>query len=299
MKKPSFEQKLFLKFVTSLILVALFLFVYNFYQKKEQNNLLVGNFLEDKNPQHEVIGYSEEGRKIEAFTYGRGDKKIVFVGGIHGGYEWNSSLLAYHFLDYFNLNYEKIPEDISLVIVPVLNPDGLFKVIGKEGLFNEEDLIDGIDESIGRLNNNGVDLNRNFDCKWQEEATWRSKEVGAGTKVFSEAESRVLRDFVLENNPKAVIFWHSQAGAVYASECEDGVLPETLDLMNFYAETSGYKSVASFDAYAVTGDAEGWLASINIPSITVELKNHQDIDWEENLSGLFSVLMYYGEKSKN
>ena len=48
----------------------------------------------------EVIGKSVVGRNIEAYTFGNGQNQLVFVGGIHGGYEWNSVLLAYKFIDY-------------------------------------------------------------------------------------------------------------------------------------------------------------------------------------------------------
>jgi len=109
------------------------------------------------------------------------------------------------------------------------------------------------------------------------------------------SETQTIQNFVLENNPIAVIFWHSQANAVYASECEQGILPETLDIMNTYAEASGYPAIATFDSYEVTGDAEGWLAFIGIPAITVELKTHEDIDWEQNLAGIKALFNYYNQ----
>ena len=49
---------------------------------------------------HAVIGTSVEGRTIDAYTYGDGDTNLLFVGGIHGGYEWNSVLLAYEMMDH-------------------------------------------------------------------------------------------------------------------------------------------------------------------------------------------------------
>src|SRR3989344_8041800 len=55
---------------------------------------------ENAGPEYRVIGTSVQGRKIEAYTYGNGDTNLLFVGGIHGGYEWNSVLLAYQFMDY-------------------------------------------------------------------------------------------------------------------------------------------------------------------------------------------------------
>ncbi|MDA1334643.1 MAG: hypothetical protein O2794_01340 [bacterium] len=48
-----------------------------------------------------------------------------------------------------------------------------------------------------------------------------------------------------------------------------------------------------FDAYEITGDAEGWLASINIPAITVELKTHETIEWSQNKAGIEALFKYY------
>ena len=125
---------------------------------------------------------------------------------------------------------------------------------------------------------------------------WKSNVVSAGTRPFSEPESAALRDFVRATAPDAVIFWHSKSNAVYASECKNGILPETLAIMKAYARASGYAQVEKFDAYEITGDAEGWLASINIPAITVELKTHETVEWEQNLAGIKALMSYYTQK---
>lgn len=242
----------------------------------------------------EVIGLSVKGRKIEAHTFGNGAKHLVFVGGIHGGYEWNSVVLAYKFLDYLNETSGTLPANLKVIVIPSANPDGVYSVVGKEGRFEAEDVPTlKPSQGGGRVNANRVDLNRNFDCKWKQQAVWRGNKVSAGTKAFSEPEAVAIRDFVLRERPAAVIFWHSQANAVYASECENGILPETLEIMNAYARAAGYPAVDTFDAYEVTGDAEGWLASIGIPAITVELKTHEIIEWEKNLAGIKALFEYY------
>lgn len=251
--------------------------------------------IEISNPK--VIGLSVEEREIESYTYGNGETHLAFIGGIHGGYEWNSVLLAYKFIDYLDENPEVIPENLTVTVIPSANPDGIYKVTGKEGLFTIADAPSKEDSVPGRFNSNEVDLNRNFDCKWKPESTWRNNIVSAGTSAFSEPEAKAIQNFVLENNPVAVIFWHSQSNAVYASECENGVLPATLDIMNTYSKASGYPAVESFDSYEVTGDAEGWLASINIPAITVELKTHETIEWERNLEGIKALFDYYKQTS--
>lgn len=246
-------------------------------------------------PQIRVLGKSVQGRKIEAYDFGVGSTThLAFVGGMHGGYEWNSVLLAYEFIDYFTAHPELIPIDMKVTVIPDANPDGVYEVVGKESRFAIADApIDDAATEPGRFNAHKVDLNRNFDCKWEPEGTWRSKKVSAGTAAFSEPESRIIRDFALAEKPDAVVFWHSQANAVYASECKDGPVPETLAIMKAYADAAGYKAVKSFDAYEVHGDAEGWLASIKIPAITVELSTHKTIEWEKNLSGVTALIRHY------
>ena len=242
-----------------------------------------------------VLGKSVEGRNIESITFGGGPKKLVFVGGVHGGYEWNSVLLAYEFIDYLKTNPSLVASSTSITIIPSLNPDGVYKVLGKEGRFTLSDTATTTKfiAGTGRFNAHSVDLNRNFDCKWKPKSTWQSKPVSAGTAAFSEPEAAALRDFVMKEKPTAFVFFHSQANAVYASECEKGILPETLAIMDTYAKAAGYPAVKSFDAYAVSGDAEGWLASIGIPAITVELKTHESTEWDRNLSGIKALLEYY------
>ncbi len=239
-----------------------------------------------------IIGTSVEGRPIETLTYGTGDTHLLFVGGIHGGYEWNSVLLAYELIDYLALHPEAIPANLTITIIPSANPDGVFKIIGKEGRFALAD-VPAIDSAPGRFNANGVDLNRNFDCKWKSESMWRGNVVSAGTAAFSEPEARAIRDVVAAQKPVAAVFFHSQANAVYASECEAGILPETRTLMATYASAAGYPAIDVFDNYEITGDAEGWLASIGIPAITVELSTHETIEWERNLAGIKALLAHY------
>jgi hypothetical protein len=271
--------------------------IVNIYKESSQSSSSESSLkTEISAAKNKVIGTSVLGRQIEAYTYGTGKTNILFVGGMHGGYEWNSVVLAYSFIDYLNVHPEIIPQNLSVTVIPSINPDGVFKVVGKEGRFTALDVPANVPSEPGRFNAHGVDLNRNFDCKWNPEGIWKGTPVSTGTAAFSEPESRVIRDFILANHPAAAVFWHSQANAVYASECEFGIIPETLDIMGAYATAAGYPAVKSFDAYVVTGDAEGWLASIGVPAITVELKTHETIEWDRNLAGIMALLKYYSLK---
>ena len=246
---------------------------------------------------YKIIGTSVQGRKIESYTYGSGTENVVFVGGIHGGYEWNSVLLAYQLMDYLKNNPKIIPEKLKITIIPTLNPDGVYGVTGKDGRFAVGDVSTSTKIlAAGRFNAHAVDLNRNFDCRWQPKGTWQSKTTSAGTEAFSEPEAMAFKSFVLENNPSVVVFWHSASGGVYASSCKKGILPGTSDLMNYYSKASGYPAVKTFDAYPVTGAADDWLASINIPAVSVELKTHEAVEWDKNLAGVKELLEFYGNR---
>lgn len=240
----------------------------------------------------QIISYSVQNRPIEAREFGTGDKLLIFVGAIHGGYEWNTALLADEFIGYFESNPELIPENLSVAIIPALNPDGLFKITGKEEKFSAADIPAGSNEK-GRFNANNVDLNRNFNCNWKEKAVWRQQAVSAGAAPFSEPEAAAFRDYILKSNPAAVVFWHSQANAVYGSMCNADMPQKTREILNIYAKASGYPAVDTFTQYEVSGDATDWLASIGIPAITVELATRQNIEWQKNLAGVNALFEYF------
>lgn len=243
-----------------------------------------------------VIGTSVEGSDIEAYTYGSGTTKLLFVGGIHGGYEWNTVLVAYELMDYLKENPNIIPENISVTVIPVLNPDGLNLVVGTTGRFTAADVPSSKEVQIsGRFNANTVDLNRNFDCDWQSTGKWQNADVSGGSQAFSEPESQALKGYVEAHNLSAVVVWYSAAGGVFASSCHNGVSSEISTITKKYAGASGYKAYENFDFYEITGDMVNWLAKNNIPAISVLLTNHTDTEWSKNKAGIEALLKHYTE----
>lgn len=243
-----------------------------------------------------VIGKSVEGRDITAYNYGEGDTQILFVGGIHGGYSWNTVLVAYELMDYLKANPDIIPSKVKVTVVPVLNPDGLNKVVGTDGRFAKTDVPSSQAVKIsGRFNANNVDLSRNFDCGWQSVGMWQTTNVSGGSKAFSEPESLAIRNYVETHKLDAVVVWYSAAGGVYASSCDSGILPQTSTITNIYAKASGYPAYESFDFYETTGDMVNWLAKNKIPAISVLLSTHEDIEWDKNQKGIEALLQYYAK----
>lgn len=243
-----------------------------------------------------VIGKSVDGREVVAYHFGEGEREVLFVGGIHGGYSWNTALLGRQVLAYLKTYPEVVPKNIKVTVIPVLNPDGLSKVAPAEEEFTADNVsTDEAKLMSARFNSNEVDLSRNFDCEWKSQGVWQKKAVSGGKKAFSEPESMAVKNYVESHKPVAVVVWYSSAGGVYASSCTNGPSPETKTLTEIFAKGSGYPAHNSFDFYETSGDMVNWLAKINIPAISVLLTNHKDTELQKNVNGLKAVLTHYSK----
>ncbi len=239
-----------------------------------------------------LVDTSAGGLAFWDWIFGDGPLHLVFVGGIHGGYEWNTVELAYQMISYFQQNPAAVPDNITLHIIPNANPDGVLRVAGRTEWITAAH-IQVEDTSDGRFNGNFVDLNRNWPCNWSESAIWRNQSVDPGSEPFSEPENRALRDYIMELDAEAVIFWHSALGIVAPGRCEETHAPSEA-LAEAYGVAAGYP-VQPFTAYDVTGDASDWLASQGIASASVELTDHDNTEQERNLDGVLAVLEMFEE----
>lgn len=235
---------------------------------------------------HEVIGSSASGHPLEAYWAGDGQFHVVLVGALHGGYEWNTALLAYRMITYLSVYPDRLPADVTLHVIPIANPDGLAAITGEPGPFSASAIAG--DTTPGRFNGNGVDLNRNWACDWSRVGQWRDETVSGGTRPMSEPETRALRLYFARTDADVVIWLHSAASLLAPGSCNNvGHEPSEM-AATLYGQESAYP-VGEFDAYPVTGDAANWLAKHQVASFTVELSNHQDLEFDRNLAGLLSL----------
>ncbi len=219
-----------------------------------------------------VLGTSAGGREIEGWRLGEGPRKLVIVGGLHGGWEGNSSELADLLLAHYRLNPDAVLPGVELIIIPAANPDGL--AAGSD--------LDA------RYNGNGVDLNRNWGCEWSETAYLQDNPIDPGPEPFSEPETQALRDFFLAEQPDAVVFYHSFLAKVFVGDCGDGA-PPGLWLGDLLAQATGYTFEHDFSYYEVTGDATNWLATHGIPAAVVELATQTDPEFSRNLPAVQAI----------
>ncbi len=244
--------------------------------------------------QREIIGYSVQGREISVERIGNGPIDLLIVGGIHGGYEANSVVLAREVADYFRMRPLELGSSVTLHVIDLMNPDGLYLIAGDADP-SSFPFMD-VERVPGRFNANGVDLNRNWDADWKTVSYWGTREVNTGTGPFSEPETRAVRDYFTRIEPEGSIFFQSAGAFLWYSGAEYGWEPAG-ELAGVYAEASGYRLAAPrirdpeeprrFD---ITGSSDDWFYSIGHRNITVELTNHFDTEFERNLMGVKAVI---------
>lgn len=245
---------------------------------------------EESRPAVAVIGKSVNNHDLSAYSFGSGEKEILLIGGIHGGYSWNTTQLMYELIAYLDSIKETLAS-VRVTIIPLLNPDGYSTLLGTTEKLNSSQIANIPANTVaGRFNGHTVDLNRNFDCQWQADGVWQKQSVSGGEAPFSEPEAMAVKNYIEKYQPTAVIIYYSAAGGVYASSCNNGVSDQSRDLLKQYSQGAGYTSYESYDYYATTGDMTNWLAKINIPAVSVLLTNHIDTELTKNKNGLTAVI---------
>ncbi|MBL8130910.1 MAG: hypothetical protein JNL42_03560 [Anaerolineae bacterium] len=217
------------------------------------------------------IGESAGGRAITAQRFGAGGRKLILIGGIHGGWEGNTVELMEALIAHFETTPQDILPGMTLIVIPVANPDGL--ALGRT--------------ERGRFNANGVDLNRNWSCEWSREAYWRQQVVNPGVRAFSEPESLALANFILAERPDAALFFHSAANGVFPGNCAGD--HGSLAVASVVAEAAEYACCDGFSAYPVTGTAATWADGESIPAADVELTQSETPEFERNLRAIIAL----------
>jgi Zinc carboxypeptidase len=229
-------------------------------------------------PAPALIGFSAEGRPLEVYIFGQGEIEDMIVGGIHGGYEWNTIALADQLITYVNDNPDVIPSDVTLYILPDMNPDG-------DARSHDE---------WGRVNANGVDLNRNFPIGWAP--TWDRSGcydltlTTSGRGPGSEPETRLVMNFIASHKINAVIDYHSAGLGIFP-----GGTPwdaASLQLAQALASVTTYPFPPIKTGCVYSGTLPDYAVSEGAAAVDMELTNHQDTDLSMNLRVLNVLLKF-------
>lgn len=194
-----------------------------------------------------VFGQSELGRDLTCVRVGSGDaeKAMLMVFGAHGFedvFDRDGQVLK-DIANALIAHYDAQPDGLNghaLYIVPCLNPDGLAEGTSKDG--------------FGRLNANGLDINRDFPEGWTRKQTARNR---TGEEPFTTAEARALRSLVETLRPAWGVDVHGWINGVYGDKA----------LAASFQEAFGF----DFREYRSGGMIAQWLDTVTEAAVMVEL----------------------------
>lgn len=272
------------------------------------------------------IGYSVLGKQIPYIKFGKGKKEILHLASTHAN-EWITTPLLMKFIEYLSKSYvnsknihdinpHKLFEEISLYIIPMLNPDGVDLVTGlldeNSRAYNNAKAIASNYPSLSfpdswKANIEGIDLNLQFPAGWEKAKEIKYSEgfsrpaprdfVGYGP--LTAPESVNIYNFILTHNFKTMLTYHSQGRVIYY-QYQDITPPGSLELAEIFSKESGYllESIPEESSYA--GLKDWFIYFYNKPGFTIEVglgNNPLPISqftgiYRENLGILISSLLY-------
>lgn len=232
------------------------------------------------------IGKSVMGREIPCIKIGGGEKKLFLSGAYHGLEYLTAAMLVKFASDYANklmrkqeyygYSAEKLSRRVTLYIAPMINPDGVDIAVNGLDIMNEfhRRLISvaGIHnfDLVWQANARGVDINHNFDAKWESVCGRPAPTKHGGEFAESEPETRAVVDLARREKFDMLIAFHSQGEEIYYDF--DGIIPENaLETARKMAKESGY-TVCVPEGTATFGGCKDWfIKEFNKPGFTVEI----------------------------
>jgi hypothetical protein len=210
-------------------------------------------------PSSGVIGTGSDGNPINVYIRepcaGATDVKTVFIASSVHGSESGGQLISHELL--FN---EDIPDNIRIVAVPEINKFGItFRDSNGYG---------------GRVNSNGVNINRNFDYRW---ATLPGDVGGDGNNKgptpSSEPETQALVNFVQSIPIDLALHYHDNIQYVAAVGNSTPI-----SLAQTYGNVSSTTPIRPAEGGRVfqRGSFDGWQnESLGTPALLIEMAQDQ------------------------
>ncbi len=197
--------------------------------------------------QVQPIGRTVKNQRLLVYRFGSGPRVRLVVAGTHGPDGLPGASLAERLMAAVRKTPSIIPADVTLFILPALNPDS----------------APGVDDLAGVWNAHGVDLNRNFAFKWSP--TWDNTgcklgQGGAGEQALSEPEAQALVEFIGQNRVEMLLHYNRSFDGVQAGGRPPS--PEAAALAAAFAEAMGTPPKVS--DCPVNGMLSAWAADQGI-----------------------------------
>ena len=243
------------------------------------------------------IGSTVLGKTIQCIRFGTGQKEVFYCGSTHAN-EWITTVLLMKFLEnlsksyvnninIFGYNARELYNNISLYIVPMINPDGVDLVTGlltenSWAYMNAQRISNSFPDipfpNGWKSNIEGIDLNLQFPAGWEQAKEIKYSQgfnkpaprdfVGYGP--LTAPESVALYNFTLQHNFNLMITYHTQGRVIYY-QYQNQTPTGSQELANTFAELSGYSIEQVPESSSFAGYKDWFILYYNKPGFTIEV----------------------------
>ena len=249
---------------------------------------------------YELADTTCEGRRIPVVRFGGKDApyQILVTGSIHAR-EYMSSQLVMKMMEHYasqydTLHYDGTPvceifDSVALVVVPMVNPDGV--MIAQQGIRSVSSpeaklliLEEEADCDQIKANARGVDINRNFGNGFGYGNPIRTSpgfSYYSGPHSYSEAESRCLMKVASQREYLCFLNYHSSGNVVYygCENAEKEVERLALRYAQLICRHTGYKSIGPSTPNGSWADEVE--TRYRRPSMTIEIGTRNPVPIEQ------------------
>lgn len=232
----------------------------------------------------DTIGRSWDDRNIYSISTFFNEKKdwIIIQGAIHAREHLSTDFIIFlaEIIDKNYLYFESLDDFPNICFVPMVNPDGVEIVyFGKDKIKNNilqkniSNIIKNNNYKLFKSNARGVDLNNNFDAKFElhEGACEPNFQGFRGEYAISEKETQALCDLTIKIKPIFTISYHLKGEEIYYDFYQqEEQLNRDRKIAELVAKANNY-SIKSVQNISFGGYKDWCISKLNIPSLTIEL----------------------------
>lgn len=248
-----------------------------------------------------TLAKTSDGRKVLLLRIGKENAahKVFFFGAIHAREYITAPLVLWQAeellenqkqnLSYKGILYSDLLKDTAVYVIPMVNPDGVsISRSGTAEILNDKvkeqlyeiytlDNAVEIDEyfRLWKSNADGIDLNRQFDARWEEyndHVGHPSSDHYKGKKIGEAAEAKALIDLTEKEKFARTVSYHTQGDVIYWYFGQTGKLREdTKRFADRISALTGYAEDSNFEKLDPAGYKDWAISKKGIPSLTIEV----------------------------
>ena len=245
----------------------------------------------------EILTQTAYCRPVRALTIGQGPRKVLFTAAHHGN-EWLTATVLLKFAEdlcealalggtIWGVPSRTFREQITVHLVPMVNPDGVDLVTGaiapcceeyEAARLLSENYPDIPFPSGWKANLKGVDLNLQYPAGWMiareikfsQGYTRPGPRDYVGRAPLDQKESRALAAYTEDVDPRLVLAYHSQGEVIYW-QFQDYQISGARALAEEFARVSGYRMEDTPYESSFAGYKDWFIRNFRRPGFTIEV----------------------------